>query len=129
MSAWSMELAEDWQQRQEEEAVTFYHPDGVGTLQISAYEADEAIVPADLDQLAELGGPAAADYQPVTCGEFSGKACEQLEDDELWQFWFIAAADCALAITYSCNYEDRNQEARTIKAMLDSLALGEGEGS
>lgn len=127
MAQWSIEIAEGWQQTEEDGTVTVFHFDGVGALQIIAFEADDAITPEDIQRLSDEAGPQEAEYSPRRCGEFEGIAAEHDDGEEWWRFWFVAAGTIALAIAYNCDKDDRRKETETVDTMLATLTLGAPE--
>ncbi|MEY1660986.1 hypothetical protein [Isoalcanivorax beigongshangi] len=120
---WSLDVIEGWEIEDLEDAAVFSHPEGAGVLQIIGYQEDEPITDEQLTMLAQDQLDAGLTAEQVVCGEFRGLRFVQREDGDFWRTWYLRADKVALAITYSCEDEDRNEELEAVDSMLASLVL------
>ena len=84
-SRWSIDLLPGWSAEEQPECVAFFRDDGVGALQISAYQHDSGTIPADdLDDFKAGEFPDDARLEPVTCGSLSGVGVDYVADGNFW---------------------------------------------
>ncbi len=120
---WEITLPDDWEVESDEDSVSFYHPEGPGTLQISASRQDELITEDDLREIASEHLQSGAEPEPVEMGDFDGFVLCYDTDGEYWCEWYLKADDLMLFITYACVLEDEGEEEDVIEAVLDTLAV------
>lgn len=123
---WSMDVPEGWDAEDLDEVAIFSHPEGVGVLQVGGMENDAPVTEEDLQQLAGEQIEAGLRAEKVIAGDFRGISFVQRANGEFWQFWYVAADRLALAITYSCSDEDRNEEIEQVREMIGTLAFERG---
>lgn len=119
---WQLKLPNKWQGEPGEGCATFFHSDGVGALQIETFCKQGDVDDNDLRQLAgDL--VQSRQTQPLRVGDFNGFSLELTEQNDYWRYWFVAAGDCALAITYNCDVQDCEKESGVVLEILRSLRV------
>lgn len=121
--AWSIDVLEGWEAEEHGDVVVFVRPDGAGVLQVVSYEQDEIVTAEDLAELAQEHIENDDESTQIEIGDFSGTLYTLREEDEYWQFWYLAADRLAVVFTYSCAEEDRNVEIDEVREMVSSLIL------
>lgn len=118
---WSVELPEEWQQETDNNLYTFYHPNGVGALQVSGFTKDGAVTESDLKELASEHIDAGAITKPIESSSVMGMTLAFGLNDEFWQYWYIGIGNKALLVTYNCDEQDKEKEINTIKVIVSSI--------
>lgn len=121
--AWSIDVLEGWEAEEHGDVAVFARPDGAGVLQVVSYEQDEIVTAEDLAELAQEHIENDDESTKIEIGDFSGTLYTLREEDEYWQFWYLAADRLAVVFTYSCAEEDRNIEIDEVREMVSSLIL------
>lgn len=121
--AWSIDVLEGWEAEEHGDVAVFVRPDGAGVLQVVSYEQDEIVTAEDLAELAQEHIENDDESTKIEIGDFSGTLYTLREEDEYWQFWYLAADRLAVVFTYSCAEEDRNIEIDEVREMVSSLIL------
>lgn len=121
--AWSIDVLDGWEAEEHGDVVVFVRPDGAGVLQVVSYEQDEVVTAEDLAELAQEHIENDDESIKIEIGDFSGTLYTLREEDEYWQFWYLAADRLAVVFTYSCAEEDRNVEIDEVREMVSSLIL------
>ena len=121
---WQVNLPFGWVCEQEPESALLYHPDGAGTLQISAIQQDDAITAADLRVLAAEHIDAGAQADDVELGAFSGFSLSYDADEEYWREWYLRCGSTLLFATYNCALDDEGKEDDTVELILGTLSAG-----
>jgi hypothetical protein len=121
-TSWSIEVSKGWVAQKDEECISMFHPDGVGSLQISDYQNKHGkgrpddlagfIADEKLDDAIPL---------PVIAGEFSGLTISSGRDGRFMKKWFLLNDSLMLYVTYNCKQEDSNNEVVFIESMLQTL--------
>jgi hypothetical protein len=118
---WRGELPPGWCAQHGPAAVAFYHPDGVGALQLSSFrKPDGDVTDADLRVMA-VSAPGCDELRPARAGEFAGLYCESERDGTYWGRWFVSRGRVALHITYNCAAEERDREQEEVERVVTSL--------
>lgn len=118
---WEENSAED---EEEDDAVSFFHPDGAGVLAISCSEKEEGFV--EQDDLEDFAAELLEDgLEPVrtSIGHLHGMLFEHVDEDEWWREWFLACDDLFFYITYNCPLPARGLEDDTVRNMLHRLEV------
>ncbi|HSJ48627.1 MAG: hypothetical protein OQK27_05665 [Gammaproteobacteria bacterium] len=120
---WEITLPDDWEVEADEDSVSLYHPDGPGTIQISATRQEEGIRDEDLREMAADHLEAGAELEEVELGDFDGFVLRYDTEGEYWCEWYLKAEDRLLFVTYACALEEEGEEEDLVEAVLDTLAL------
>lgn len=122
---WSIDVPAGWEHEAEETLDTFFDPDGVGALQISSLTKSDGDV-TDAELLESIEDMKLAD-QPraaTTLGPFAGYALEKVHEDGLaGRYWFLRAGPLLLFVTYFCEKQVADTEARIVAKALGSLRV------
>ncbi|MEN9581243.1 MAG: hypothetical protein RJA70_4252 [Pseudomonadota bacterium] len=126
---WSIELAAGWEAEEEDDCISIFHPDGVGTLQLSTAHKEEEHVTADeLDDLAQDCAPPGVKLQPLKVEGWKGVGGSFVDDEDAWRVWCLRSGSYALFITYDCPAADSGTEDSDVDAMLKTLGVSDGLG-
>jgi hypothetical protein len=120
---WEITLPDDWEVESDEDSVSLYHPEGPGTLQISATRQEDMITEDDLREMAADHLEAGAEPEEVELGDFDGFVLRYDTEGEYWCEWYLKAEHRLLFVTYACALEDEGEEEDVVEAVLDTLAL------
>jgi len=118
-SAWSIDILPEWENEDDPECLTIYHPNGVGALQLSSAKKQEgSVTQEDLDfhTKQEWGNPS-----KCTFGDFAGQAYKFVSEDSFWFWWILANGSVLLRASYNCEIQDKNVEIEEINNMLKTL--------
>ncbi|MFZ5620277.1 MAG: hypothetical protein ACOY5W_04570 [Pseudomonadota bacterium] len=122
---WTINLPDEWEEEEDEdeEGISLFHPDGSGTLRISAIERDEEVDDEFLDYMAAEHLEAGAEPEEVEYGDFDGLELSYGDDDHYWREWYLRAGTVMLYVTYHCPLADEGLEDDTVDAVLETLSL------
>ena|SRR5258705_642967 len=121
-SWWSIELPLGWSAEREESCTNIWSEDGVGALQISAYQRDgEPVSDEDLYDFAEREYPEGVRVLNENCGQFSGLNVSFLVENSYWRKWWLRNGSLFLFVTYNCNVEEQGLERSAVDQMLATL--------
>ncbi len=118
---WQVNLPDGWVAEQEAESALLYHPDGPGTLQISAVPHGDTVTAADLRAIAAEHLDAGAQTEDVGLGSFSGFTLSYGLDDEFWREWYLHHGKTLLFATYNCDLDDEGKEDEIVELILNTL--------
>lgn len=119
---WSIDLADGWEGHDDGDTSVFTAPDGVGVLQITAFEGDQDITEQDLTTLAG-DIPTDSVREGFSNAHFKGFSIASQIDGEYRHAWYLGGKHLAVAVSYICNEEDRSEEMDLVRAMVKSLEL------
>jgi len=120
---WTINLPDGWEEEEDEEGISLFHPESSGTLRISAMERDGEIGDDFLDYMAAEHLEAGAEPDEVECGDFDGLEVSYADGDHYWREWFLRAGSVMLYVTYHCPLADEGLEDDTVDAVLETLSL------
>ncbi len=121
---WQVNLPDGWIGEQETDSALLYHPDGPGTLQISAVAQSDAVTAADLRAIAAEHLDAGAPSDAVECGDFSGFSLSYGVDEEFWREWYLRCGSTLLFATYNCDLDAEGKEDDIVELILATLRAG-----
>jgi hypothetical protein len=113
---WSLEIPEGWRHEEDDSCTTFFHPQGLGALQISSYRKDQAVTDDDLREFAgdiPLAG--------VSLGHLTGFRTRFAQDDTFWTKWWLRAGCQMIHVTYNCSVANRGREDEAVDSMTETL--------
>ena len=119
---WQIELPEGWEAECDDVHHSFYQPDEVGALQITAYCKETAIDEEDLFEMIDLEDEAREHLAPATLGEFTGHQLIYSEDGIFWHKWWVYLDSLLVFVTYTCNEEDRQADVQVLSQILGTLS-------
>ncbi len=122
---WQVNLPDDWVAEQEPESALLYHPDGPGTLQISAIPQNDTVTAADLRAIATEHLDSGAQTEDVNLGTFTGFSLSYSVNDEFWHEWYLRHGSTLLFATYNCDLDDEGKEDDIVELILGTLRSGE----
>jgi len=125
---WQVNLPDGWVAEQETESALLYHPDGPGTLQISAIPQNDTVTTADLRAIAVEHLEEGAQTDDVELGEFSGFSLSYGINDEFWREWYLRCGSTLLFVTYNCDLDAEGKEDDIVDLILGTLRGGEHTG-
>ncbi len=116
---WSIDLPDHWQceEDEEEDIVEFFHPDGVGTFDVSSYFKEEGEVTlADIAEFAEEDNLETTDL-PYLNGYYK----KVIEDGESIFQWWLCTANHLIYATYVCDQAEEAVEEDERHGLITSL--------
>jgi hypothetical protein len=127
-SWWSIDLLPGWSAEEHSECVTFVRDDGVGALQISAYQHDTGAIPeGDLDDFTKGEFPDNVTLEAITYGAWSGVGVDYLADGKFWFKRWLHNGALLIYATYNCDATERAVELSDVNRLLANLkSLGAG---
>src|SRR6476469_2625508 len=103
-SWWSIDLLPGWFADAQTECVAFVREDGIGALQISAYQNDGGTIHArDLDDFTKGEFPGNVTLEAVTCGALSVVGVDYLADGNFWLKRWLHKGPLLVYATYNCD--------------------------
>jgi len=120
---WSLNLAEGWVSEFDDDCHTFYHPEGVGALQISAYTIETPVTDEDLIENTGLDEDGIAHLGKNDWGQFHGYQLIYGVDNTFWRKWWLRNGNVLLFVTYNCDAQDTDIESTTINNIMASLSV------
>ena len=113
---WSLEIPHGWTYEPGRHCTSFFHPEGVGTFQISSALKPETVTDNDLKEFA-----GDARLSPVSFGALSGFRTRYSEDHKFWMKCWLRAGRQVVFATYNCPLDEHGTEDAEVGAMLQSL--------
>lgn len=126
---WIIDLPEEWEAEQDEETIVITDPDGVGMLEITALQHDEAEVSRDLMTAA---GELLPEDAPLQRGKLAGLdavSCSYIDEEDAVRDWLALSDELVLLVTYSCAIDDRGLDDAIIDEILETLELKPAEAA
>lgn len=120
---WELDLAPGWDAQAMEHCVTVFHPEGVGALQLSAYQkSNQAVVQNDdLLDATDLVPEQYRNLGEQDWGEFHGYQLVYADQETFWRRWWLAQGATLLFVTYNCDKTHMEIELEPVNTMLASL--------
>lgn len=124
---WTIDLADGWEAQRDEHCVTICHPDGVGALQVSAFQKPKGKVTRDdLFDATDVDAETQKHLGEQQWGDFHGLQLGYSADDTFWRKWWLAAGKTMVFVTYNCEFKNQEIERESINAMVSSLRHVQG---
>ncbi|HWP94964.1 MAG TPA: hypothetical protein VNL72_04455 [Gammaproteobacteria bacterium] len=121
---WHSRLPEGWLLEEDEDSVSFFHPDGPGVLCITCSCKEEGLVDeTDLEEFAAELLEKGLEPAHVSIGHLRGLLFEYEEGNEWWREWYLACDDLFFFITYNCDPDDRGREDATVSQILHNIEV------
>lgn len=128
---WLLELPDEWQAEQEEDAVVISDEDGVGELIITTLQKTEGEVSAaELQDYAAESAQAAGGSVEVTVSDAVGLLCEYNDSEagEHVREWYLRFEELFLYMTYCCDIDNAGLDDSAIDEILATLCFANAEG-
>lgn len=119
---WLMELPDEWEASQEDDAVVIADQDGVGELLISTLQRESGTVTDE--ELREYAGDAIArsgEAEMVAVADTVGLYCCYADQGEHLREWYLRCDDLFLYVTYCCDSENAGLDDAAIDEILATL--------
>lgn len=121
---WILELPEEWQAQQEDDAIVIGDLDGVGEIVISTLQKQVGDVSdselrdytRDLTQSAGAG-------KPIEVADTRGYYFSFQDDDEALREWYLRSGDLLLLVTYCCDIENAGMDDGAVDEILSTLYI------
>ena len=120
-NGWSLQPANGWVAEFDEQLTPFYHPNGVGALQVSQYRKESKITESDVLGLASDHIDAGVKYKSIETQGFQGITFAFGAEGRFWQHWYIYHGSLLLFVTYNCPESDRGVEKAPVESMVQSV--------
>jgi hypothetical protein len=121
---WSIEVSDGWVAQKDEDCTSFFHPDGVGSLQVSEYHKNSGNgYPDDLVGFVAKENIDNSIPTSVVAGDFRGLSISSTRNDRFMRKWFLLSDSLMLYVTYNCQQQDEAKEVISIESMLNSLKV------
>lgn len=120
---WSIILDEGWESELNEECHTFFHPHGVGALQISAYTKGTTITDQDLLKNTGLDEEGISHLGKNDWGQFHGYQLIYGAGDTFWRKWWLRNDKVFLFVTYNCDIHENEIEANIVNNIMSTLSV------
>ena len=115
--SWSIDLPTGWQVEETTELVSFFHPDGIGSFEVSTFFTDEGeISDEDILEFAEVENPEMVEFEYL-----SGLHALEIEDGEMIFQWWLSTGNQMLYATYVCDVGDDQVEKAERDHLIGSL--------
>lgn len=127
---WLVELPDEWQAEQEEDAVVISDEDGVGELVITTLQKSAGEVSAEeLQEYAAESAQAGGGAVDVTVSDAVGLFCSynDAEAGEHVREWYLRFEELFLFITYCCDSENAGLDDSAIDEILATLCFANAE--
>lgn len=122
---WEIDLAPEYvaEMEPDDACVTISHPQGVGALQVSAYQKQDGspVSNSDLLQETELPPEKQSHLAEQQWGEFRGYQLVYTQEDMFWRRWWLTDGVTFLFVTYNCEKAEQRVELEPVNSMLNSL--------
>lgn len=119
---WEIDLPDGWEAEPEEHCVTISDPNGVGALQVGAYQKPDGIVNEDnLLDATELEPLSRKNLEKKRYKDFEGFHYTFSADDRFWRKWWLRSGYTMMFVTYNCAFAARDVESEIIDKMVSSL--------
>lgn len=121
---WLLELPDEWEASQEEDAIVIADQDGVGELIISTLQKENGSVTDDeledyaRDTLALCGGAA-----QIEVADAAGLYCAFEDEGEYIREWYLRHDNLFLYITYCCDSDDAGMDDVAIDEILSTICF------
>ncbi len=120
---WELQLQPDWEAQDDLECLSIFRSDG-GALQLSAaVKTAGEIVISELEDMRARETPNNATQSRFTASQFWGLNASYMEDETLWQKFWLAHGSLMVFATYNGLPSDWDRESADVIAMLESLRI------
>jgi hypothetical protein len=118
---WLLDLPEEWQAEQDDETIVITDEDGVGVLEITSLEQDDADQRVDLIALAKQLVPDELAGSAARLGDFEGLYFHYQEEGDAVREWVLQCDNRVLLVSYSCDIENAGMDDAFVDEVLDTL--------
>ncbi len=119
---WSIAMPNGWQAESDESCATIASDNGVGALQLSAYQNEAGSITNDaLSEFVLEESLDAVHLTEVKRGDFEGLSTHYREEGTYWRRAWLKNANILLYVTYNCSAGDESIEKDVVDNMLHTL--------
>lgn len=122
---YSISYPTDWEYEEDETCTSFYKSDGVGALQISAYDTDNHYS-AEESLTEYLKDKEIEDKTGVSQYEFQGNEvslCSYNQENDFFKVWFITKNNIVVLATYNCEIRSKSVENKEVDDLVKTLKI------
>lgn len=124
---WLLDLPEEWEAEQDDETIVITDEDGVGVIEITSLEHDDAQHAPDLVALATQLIPNNGAGSAARLGDFEGLYFHYQDEGDAVREWLLQCNNRVLLISYSCDIENAGMDDAFVDEVLDTLESKKGE--
>jgi hypothetical protein len=120
---WEMGLPEEWDAEQDDETILVMDEDGIGAIEISVLEKDNA---ADsVDWSAMISDMAPDNVKPVVTklAEREARYVSFIDEEDAVRLWLVDGPGIILVVSYVCDVSDRGMDDSAVDEILSTLAF------
>ena len=128
-SSFQIEIQDTWEHSFENapgddsrSVISLRHPDGVGSLKISSYDAPDVVSEDRLRNLTNVDSSTLLTWQ--NWGDYSGYQYDYFEGGSFYRQWWLVSERTILYIVYQCDPESRDIETEEIDMIVRSITAG-----
>jgi len=125
-SKWySLQYPLSWSVEEDENCTTFYKKDGIGALQISAYDTG-SLQSAKNNLVEYLNDEDIEDETKISCYNSRGKEialCYYNKEDDFFKVWIITKGIILLLVTYNCEMQLKDTEIAEVDNIIGTLDI------
>ena len=125
---WILELPEEWQAQQEDDAIVIGDLDGVGEIVISTLQKQAGDVSdGELREYTRELTPSAGAGKPIEVSDARGYYFSFQEGDEALREWYLRCDDLLLLVTYCCDIDNAGMDDGAVDEILSTLYIKSAE--
>lgn len=128
--SYGLTIPDDWEYSVESHSVAFYHPNGVGALNVSAVRPPKGVVPKPESVILNLVSKSALEDGYVNVIALPSPHpttriahAEYNEEGNAWRFWVLANDNLAVVFSYNCKLVSQGIEDAVIDEIIASTQL------
>ena len=121
---WIIELPDEWQAEQEDDAIVIADEDGVGEIVITTLQKEVGTVSDDeLQQYAEDVASQFGNGLPIEVAEARGYYFCFQEGGDAVREWYLRANDLLILVTYCCDVDNAGMDDGAVDEILSTLYI------
>ncbi len=125
---WIIELPDEWEAEQDEEAILISDQDGVGEIVITTLQKEQGCVDdRELQSYAEDIFQAFGPGQSVTLAALQGYYINYLDGGDAIREWYLRCDNLLILITYSCDEDNAGMDDSAVDEILSTLYIKVGD--
>lgn len=122
---WVIELPDEWQAEQEDDAIVIGDEDGVGEIVITTLQKEQGLAVTD-EELQDYAQDLQAEYgagKPIILEAASGFYFAFQEDDMAFREWYLRCDDLLILVTYCCDLDNAGMDDGAVDEILATLYI------
>lgn len=127
-SVFSLSMPDDWEYSVQSQSVAFFHPNGVGALNVSTLRPPKGVVPRPESVILNFVSKSALESGLVHVAALSSAEpsiriahTEYCEGNDAWRFWAIATDSVVVALSYNCKVPSQGTEDLIVDEIITSV--------